>query len=227
MDYQLLHPGSNSMLSIKLNAGEEIKANAGAMVAKDAHISIDAKMDGGVGKALKRSLLGGQQLFFEILKAEGGSGEVLIAPHIPGEIAFLDMSEGEDYFLQGGAFLAALGDIQVDTKVQKLSQGLFSGDGLFVLHCTGRGKLCVSSFGGIHEVSIARGKDYIVDNGHLVAWSADTSYKIEKSTKGWFKTLASGEGLVCRFTGPGRVWIQTRNPHEFGSWVSNYIVRTE
>ena len=33
-------------------------------------------------------------------------------------------------------------------------------------------------------------------------------------TKGIMGALKSGEGLVFEFTGPGRVWAQTRNPGE-------------
>lgn len=31
--------------------------------------------------------------------------------------------------------------------------------------------------------------------------------------------LKTGEGLVCRFTGPGSVYIQTRNMDEFKSFI--------
>jgi len=56
-----------------------------------------------------------------------------------------------------------------------------------------------------------------VDNGHLVAWSCD--YKIEKAGGGGgFNSMKTGEGLVCRFTGPGSVYCQTRNLEEFGDW---------
>lgn len=33
--------------------------------------------------------------------------------------------------------------------------------------------------------------------------------------QGIFSTIASGEGLVSRFQGPGRIWIQTRNIFAF------------
>ena len=37
------------------------------------------------------------------------------------------------------------------------------------------------------------------------------------------KTLFfGGEGLVCQFSGQGRVWIQTRHVHSFLSWVNPY-----
>ena len=36
-------------------------------------------------------------------------------------------------------------------------------------------------------------------------------------------SLTSGEGLICRFRGPGRVLIQTRNPASFGLWMRQFI----
>lgn len=32
--------------------------------------------------------------------------------------------------------------------------------------------------------------------------------------------VASGEGLVCKFTGPGTVFLQTRNPAGFAQWMA-------
>jgi len=50
-----------------------------------------------------------------------------------------------------------------------------------------------------------------VDNGHLVAWN--TKYILERvASGGIISGLSSGEGLVCKFTGPGTVFLQTRNP---------------
>lgn len=50
-----------------------------------------------------------------------------------------------------------------------------------------------------------------MDNGHLVAWN--TKYILERvASGGIISGLSSGEGLVCKFTGPGTVFMQTRNP---------------
>ena len=65
--------------------------------------------------------------------------------------------------------------------------------------------------------------EVIIDNSHLVAWPDGMNYKIEKAASGWFSSFTSGEGLVCRFRGPGRVLIQSRNPAGFGSWVRQFI----
>jgi uncharacterized protein (AIM24 family) len=57
---------------------------------------------------------------------------------------------------------------------------------------------------------LVEGEKYIVDNGHLVAWN--TKYVMERvASGGIISGFASGEGLVCKFTGPGTVFIQTRN----------------
>lgn len=57
---------------------------------------------------------------------------------------------------------------------------------------------------------LADGEKYIVDNGHLVAWSA--KYTLQRvASGGIISGMASGEGLVCKFTGPGTVFMQTRN----------------
>lgn len=34
--------------------------------------------------------------------------------------------------------------------------------------------------------------------------------------------ITSGEGLVCKFTGPGAVFMQTRNPRAFGMFVASH-----
>ncbi|MDR2456712.1 MAG: AIM24 family protein, partial [Deltaproteobacteria bacterium] len=56
--------------------------------------------------------------------------------------------------------------------------------------------------------------------GHLVAWPDYMSYSIEKASNGWINSWMSGESLVCRFTGPGNILIQTRNPQSFKGWLA-------
>ena len=54
--------------------------------------------------------------------------------------------------------------------------------------------------------------------GKRRAFTEGLEYKVEKV--GGYKSLfLSGEGLVCRFSGQGRVWIQTRQVAAFTSWV--------
>lgn len=222
MQYQVMHPGSNAVMLISLQAGELVKAEAGAMVAKSSHLEIRGKMWGGFFGAFKRSALGGETFFFQEIKAPNKAGEVVIAPSVLGDIKVIELHSGEDYYVQNGCLLAAFEHVQLDTKAQKLTAGLFSGAGFFVLHLKGEGHFVVSSFGAIMEIPIPANTQYVIDNGHVVAWSGDTHYKVVKAGKGWIASWLSGEGLACEFTGPGKVWVQTRNPKAFGQWVRKF-----
>ena len=102
-------------------------------------------------------------------------------------------------------------------------RGFFSGEGLFVLKAvaTSPGQLLLGAFGGIQEIPC--NGDMVIDTGHLVAWDATLEYKVEKSGSGWMASFLSGEGLVCRFSGQGRIWMQTRNPQEYGQTVGRLL----
>jgi uncharacterized protein (AIM24 family) len=60
---------------------------------------------------------------------------------------------------------------------------------------------------------------YIIDNGHLVAWNC--KYVMERiASGGIISNISAGEGLVCKFTGPGTVFMQTRNPAAVSAYMS-------
>ena len=61
----------------------------------------------------------------------------------------------------------------------------------------------------------------MVDNGHLVAWNLE--YDMARVAGGGFISgISSGEGLACKFVGPGTIFLQTRNPQMFAAWASAY-----
>lgn len=218
MKTNILYPGSNAMLEIHLEKGENIKAESGAMVSKSANISLDGKMEGGFLGGVAR-LFAGEKFFFENLTADQGSGRVLLAPAIPGDITLLELDGQQEYILQKDAFFAASEGIEITTTIQDITKGLFSGQGFFILKAKGKGTLAISSFGAIHEIELEPGEEHVIDNGHLVAWPATTSYVVDKAAKGWFSSFTSGEGFVCKFTGPGKIYLQSRNPEAFKKWV--------
>ena len=222
--YELLYDGGAfTMLKIALPLGGSVKAEAGAMVAMDDTIDVEGKAEGGVLGGLARKFLTKESFFMQTLSATRGAGEVLLSPSILGDLTVIDMDGSKEYMLQKGGYFASSSDIQITTKSQGITKGLLSGEGLFLQRASGRGTLFVESFGAIHPMDVPAGRSLIVDNSHLVAWEASMSYNIEKASGGWISSLTSGEGVVCRFTGPGRVYIQTRNPGGFAGWLSGYI----
>ena len=210
------------MLKVDLQQGESIKAESGAMVSMSNTVEVEGKLEGGVLGGLGR-MFAGEKFFFQTLNASGGDGNVLLAPTSLGAIQAIEMDGTTSYKLQKDGFFAGSQSLEISTKAQNLTKGLFSGEGFFILDVSGKGTLFVSSLGAIHPIELAPGEEVIVDNAHLVAWPDSVDYRIEKASKGWVSSITSGEALVCRFTGPGKIYIQTRNPRGFGDWVRQFI----
>ncbi len=223
MNFKIIYPGAFSTLQVNLVEGEGIKAESGAMITMTDTMDVDSKMERGLLGGITRKLLTGETLFFQSLKASRGAGEVLLASAYPGEIEILELDGSEEYLLQKDGFLAAEEGIEISTKAQNLTKGLFSGEGFFVMRVSGKGKIAISTYGGLHKITLAPGETRVIDNSHMVCWSANANYKIEKASKGWVSSFTSGEGLVCRFQGPGEVYIQTRNSPGFGSWIRQFM----
>lgn len=218
MKYEIIHPSSYALARLALSAGETVIAEAGAMVSMSPDISIETKARGGIMKSLKRSILGGESFFVNTFRAQMG-GELTLAPCLPGDVSVVELTGGTIY-VQSGSFLASVGDIEIDTQWGG-AKTFFSGKGFFMLRCTGTGTLFISSFGAIEEKVLAADEEYIVDTGHIVCF--DESMKWEINASGGLKTtLFGGEGLVCRYHGPGRLKYQTRN---FSTLVTTIAAR--
>jgi uncharacterized protein (TIGR00266 family) len=215
MKHEVLYRPSYSLLRVTLEQDEAIAAEAGAMVSMSSSIEIQTKARGGVFGALKRSMFGGESFFMNTFRA-AERGEVTLAPALPGEIYAVDLSGGS-FFAQSGAYVASSPEIQVDTKWGG-ARTFFSREGLFLLKLTGTGTLFLSSYGAVHEIELAAGQEYIVDTGHMVAFDETVGYHVTK-VGGLKSTLFSGEGLVCRLTGPGKILIQSRSTDAFLSWL--------
>lgn len=219
---RIIHQGAAPMIEIELERGESVKAESGAMVSMSPTVDVDGKMEGGLFGGIGR-MLAGEKFFFQTLTANRGNGKVLLAPSCLGGIEEIELDGTYGLVVQKDGFLAGTQGINVETQMQNLSKGFFSGEGFFVLNINGRGKVFVNSLGAIHPIQLAPGEEVIIDNGHLVAWADTTRYRIEKASKGWISSITSGECLVCRFTGPGLVLIQSRNPSAFAQWIQSYI----
>ncbi len=223
MKYEILYSEAFPIVKFYLQRGEKIKAESDAMVGMSATVDVEGKMEGGILQGIARKLLAGESMFFQELTAQRGNGEILIGHPLPGGILDLELDGSYGLIVQKDGYLASTQGIQVDTHVQNLSRGFLSGEGFFILKVTGRGTVFISSYGVIHPVNLDDGEEYIIDNGHLVAWPDYMDYKIEKASSGWVSSMTSGEGLVCRFRGPGTVLIQTRNPDSFQAWIRSMI----
>lgn len=215
---------AHSLARIQLAPGESVTAESGAMVGMSSNLQMTTGMSAPGGGGLLgglmagfRRVLAGESWFRNTFTAHGGPGELLVAHALCGDMAVLEMTP-QGYFLTNGAFIASSSTVDVNTKLGGF-KGFFSGSGMFIMQATSQqpGMLLVGGFGGIQEL-VCDGS-LVIDTGHLVAWDATLSYQVGKSGGGWIASFLSGEGLVCHFQGQGRIWIQTRNPVEYGMTV--------
>jgi uncharacterized protein (TIGR00266 family) len=215
MRHEIDYRPAFALLTAHLDQGEMLRAEAGAMVSKSSGIDIETGASGGVLGSLKRSVLGGESFFQNTFTATE-AGEVTLAPALSGDIVRRDLAD-ETLYVQSGSFLACGADIDLDTKFGG-GRTFFGGEGLFLLSLSGTGPAFLSSYGAVHERELGEGETYTVDTGHIVAFEASTSFSVER-VGGLKSTLFSGEGLVCEFTGPGTVWLQTRSFDHFLSFL--------
>ena len=215
MKHNILYRPVYSLLQVELEAGEAISAEAGAMVTMTPNVEIRTSARGGVLGSLKRSILGGESFFQNTFTCGRGTGVVTFAPAYMGDIECIPM-DGE-WFVQSGSYLCSSPDLGIDTKFQGL-KGVFSGEHLFFLRVYGHGELFISSFGAIHPIELQPGEEVKVDTGNLVAFQQGVSYSVEK-VGGIKSTVLSGEGLVLRLRGPGKLYNQTRSPGSFVGWL--------
>ncbi len=220
MEYYIENGETFSTLRLNLKHGESFRAEAGAMLSMSPTINLEAKASGKGIIGTFKAAVGGESFFASLFTAEKGDGEVILAPNVLGSIIKIDLNNTK-LFAQGSAYLAGSSDLTISTKGSFKS--MISGEGLFLQTIQGNGIVFLSSFGAIIEKTLLPGESYIVDTGHIVAFDDTIKYFIRKASKGLFSSLATGEVLVCEYTGPGKIWIQSRNLSAFASLISRFI----
>ena len=107
-------------------------------------------------------------------------------------------------------------------------------DGWFFCHADYRSR----HLGGIRirihlRSCINPGNDVIVDNFHVVAWDSHLNYSISTSTAksssflaGLVNSVTSGEGIVNRFSGNGKVYVCSRNRNGFLGWIASKVTKS-
>ncbi len=219
MEYRIICRPSYSLLELRLEDGEEVIAETGAMVYMK-NVELKTEVKGGLLKGLKRSLFGGESFFINRFVSRG-KGILGLAPKYQGDIVHIPVSGR--FYAQSGAFLASTPEIEIDTKWGG-GRTFFAGEGLFLLKLEGHGDVFLSSFGGIEAIDVE--DNLVVDTGHIVAFEEGLDFKVSK-VGGLKSTLLSGEGLVAEFRGQGKVWIQTRSISEYVGWISSLLPKRD
>jgi uncharacterized protein (TIGR00266 family) len=217
LEITVRHNPSFAVARAMLSPGEELRAESGAMMATSGGVEVESKAQGGFMKSLKRSVMGGESFFITTLRAPETGGWVDCAARLPGDIVVLDASHGLN--LTRGTYLCSAISVEIDTAWGGF-KNLVGGEGGFLIRATGQGPVTCACYGALDVVDLQAGEQLVLDSGHLVAYTDGVTYTTRKVAKGIMQTLKSGEGFVFEFTGPGRVWTQTRNIDELVAWMT-------
>ncbi|OTA70563.1 DUF124-domain-containing protein [Hypoxylon sp. EC38] len=210
--YRISHRDCNTIITIQLAMGCPISAKPGVLIAMSPTITLKGEYKFSMKKLMASGGEFGHSTFI-------GPGELLLAPSMLGDMTTIYLNGDKSWSVGKDAYVASTQGVIRDYKRQGLGKAMFSGEGLWVHKISGVGLLWITSFGAIICKELADGEKYIVDNGHLVAWNV--KYVMERvASGGIIGGMASGEGLVCKFTGPGTVFLQTRNPRAFGAYMT-------
>jgi uncharacterized protein (TIGR00266 family) len=221
MDVQVRHTPSFAVVRCTMAGGETVRAESGAMMATSDGVGVEAKMQGGLMKSLKRSVLGGESLFITTFTAPPQGGWVDCAANLPGDAIVRTVGGGKTLNLSRGAFLVCESGVEIDTQWGGF-KNLSGGEGGFLVHASGEGEVVAACYGALDTITLGPGEKVVVDSGHMVAYD-DTVQMSTRRVAGTVASMKSGEGLVFEFTGPGEVMTQTRNPSALISWLTTML----
>ncbi len=216
-------------LHVNLKRGEKIYCESNAMVMMEKTLELKGKMTGGLGNALMRRFANGESFFQQHIEAVGGDGDCLLSPVLPGAIQVLDVG-ATSYKITDGAFVAAESGVTLTVRTQGVGAALFGQTGgFFICEATGVGKLAVSGFGSSFVIDVEPSKEITVDNAHVVAWDSNLSHDISTATQSGgllgqlVNSVTSGEGVVLKFSGRGKVVICSRSRDNFAGWLAKLL----
>ena len=201
---------SFSLVTVELEPGEAIKVEPGGMAAQQG-VEMKTGMGGGGIFGSLRRMLASESFFVNTFTAGPSGGWISLAPTTPGDTASFELEPGRNLFIQGSSFLACDTNVELDTKFQGF-RGFLSGESIFFLRAFSEGRpgtVFYNAYGAIKELIVTPDEELVVDTGHVVAFTDDVEYTIGK-VGGLVSLLGGGEGLVMKFRGEGRIWVQTR-----------------
>lgn len=208
---------------LTLAPNESVKVESGAMMTMSGGVQLQSKAEGGFMKSLKRAALGGESFFVSTYTAPAQGGFVDIAARLPGDMSSLTIDPSKALFMSKGSWMANEANVAIETEWGGF-KNLFGSEGAFIIRAAGQGTVVFGCYGALEMWHLEPGQSITVDTGHMVAYEDTVQMAMRKASGGGLvQSFKSGEGLVFDFTGPGRVWTQTRNPAELQSWILSFV----
>jgi uncharacterized protein (TIGR00266 family) len=210
IDYNIIG-NDMQVVEIELDAGEGVRAEAGAMISMDGGIEMQTSTGGGLFKGFKRMLTGESFFITTFLNNAKEKRKVAFAAPFPGRILPVDLGQvGGSILCQKDSFLCAARGIEIGVAfTKKLGAGLFGGEGFILQRLEGNGLAFIHAGGTLLERDLKSKSVLMVDTGCLAALAPGVDYDI-RFVGGFKNALLGGEGIfLARLEGPGKVYLQS------------------
>jgi uncharacterized protein (TIGR00266 family) len=217
MDVEIRNKPVFANIYVKLAPGDRIVAEADAMASMSSSVEMQTKWSGGMLRGILKRLFGGESMFVNIFSTQSG-GELVLTQPFPGDIECIEL-KGNTLYLQPGAFIACEPGVKLGLGWAGIRM-LIAREGLFRLKVSGKGRVWFGAYGGIFQRDVQ--DEYVVDSGHLVAYEPSIQVRIGMAG-GLFTSFFSGEGLVTRLKGPGRIYMQSRSFGGLAAWTNAHL----
>jgi uncharacterized protein (AIM24 family) len=193
-------------VKITLQDGEA-QIEAGALHYMHGQIQVENKAGGitGLGKAMLNKFITNESAFIPRYR---GTGSIYLEPSF-GHFMLYYLND-EEIIADKGLFLCGEGSLDVGVAMQKnVSSTLLGGEGFFQTKIRDTG-ICIFELPvpatEVHCVHL-NNETLKVDGNFALMRTGRIEFTVEKSAKGIFGTLTSGEGLLQTFRGTGKVWL--------------------
>ena len=225
MEYKI--SGDNlQLVTIEMEPGEKMFAEAGSMVYMSANINMEAKMRGGFLKGIGRKFAG-ETMFLTEFTSAGGKSLVSFGGNAPGTIKPIEISEGREFIVQKDAFLVAEDKVDLSVTFQKrLGASFFGGEGFILERLSGKGTVFIHACGDFVEFDLKPDQIMKVDTGSVVGWDDTVTYDIQR-VKGIKTMFFGGEGIfLTTLKGPGKILIQSMNLGNLATALMPFMPRS-
>lgn len=194
-----------------LGAGETVYCEAGVMVYCDPSITFHQRAftQGGMGKTLKRTLLGGVPFY---LHTYIGPGYAAFSRAGPGEIRIVELGPGETVDVAEHSLLLASASVQYDSVYVPGTGRVGRMVGFWMDRLTGPGTIVLHGHGNILSFTLGDGETFDVDHGAVLFKDDRIAMQAFNQSLGGGLLGSAMSYYAMRIRGPGRLWLQTLDP---------------
>lgn len=153
--------------------------------------------------------IGGMQI---ILLEASGTGKLALSRHATGHIFPMLLTPGQTLDVREHQYVAATNNLDYTSKsISEVPNVMYGGTAFFIDRfkaTDNEGMLWLHSYGDLFEITLEKGEQIDIDSGSWIY--KDTTVQIQNQQDCFSMGMLGTRNVVYkRFTGPGRIGIQT------------------